>query len=266
MGEVSVRRELFHLYGPFSIQSYGLAIIIGLACFSWFVLRHPKRASLISTDQYTSMLLYSIVTASIGGRILYALYNWQSMQWFEIISLHQGGFSVLGSILALCVMLPAYFYVQKIPIIPMLDLLGTHAPLLQAIARLGCFAAGCCFGKPTTFSWGIYYTDPLSYAPLYAHLHPTQLYSALLLFILFLLLYLFLQHKKLLPGTLFCAYLLGASLERFIIDFFRADQEILPNGLQLLSLHQYLALALFIFAGSFAFLLQLHSRKEKSIL
>ncbi len=69
-----------------------------------------------------------------------------------------------------------------------LDIVAIYAPLLQSIARIGCLFAGCCHGIATTVPWAISYNDPTSFAPLGIPLHPTQIYSSLLLFGIFLIL------------------------------------------------------------------------------
>ena len=98
-----------------------------------------------------------------------------------------------------------------------MDLVATYAPLLQAISRIGCFFAGCCYGQPTLHSWAISSVECVS-------THPTQLYSAASLALLFLVMYA-IRRIQLAPGQQFCIYLFFMSLERFVVDFWRADQE-----------------------------------------
>ena len=239
-------RELLHIYGPFSIQSFGLAIAIGLIVFSYLVLRDPRRKALVSADNFFTILFYGIIAAALGGRFLALVADWSQVEgWIDLVSFWQGGFSLLGSVIAVMIVLPCCLYYLKVPIFPFLDLVALYAPLLQALSRLGCLMAGCCFGAPCSLPWAITYTDTQSFAPLHESLHPTQLYSSLLLFCLFLLLYFVGQRAKK-PGQLFSLYLAGLGIERFFVDFLRADREF--GTLPYFSIHQWIACSLVIIA------------------
>ena len=101
-----------------------------------------------------------------------------------------------------------------LPLFKTLDWCAPYLALGQSIGRVGCFFNGCCYGKAV--SWGIYF-------PAHdARLHPTQLYSAVGLFILYLILKNY-RNKKHSDGAVFVTYLFYASAFRFIIEFLRAD-------------------------------------------
>lgn len=230
-------RELIHLYGPFSINSFGLILIVGLYIFSFLIVRDPKRAHIITVDEYYKILALSIIVGLLGGRLLFVASQWDSFEsWWDIGAFWQGGFSLLGSICALVIFIPLYCKKYKIPTIQFLDLIAIYAPLLQAISRLGCFFAGCCFGVSikNTFL-------PVSLQCFKTH--PTQLYSAITLFFIFLGMHFFFNKFLQRPGQLFCIYLLLISAERFIIDFWRADREFVLQ-ITIFSLAQLIALAL----------------------
>jgi phosphatidylglycerol---prolipoprotein diacylglyceryl transferase len=89
------------------------------------------------------------------------------------------------------------------------------------VGRLGCLAAGCCYGKP--FSLGIVYTDPLALAPLNIPLHPAQLYEAALDALLAWRLHAGLKRRGEPAGKVACGYLLGYAAIRFFVQFFRND-------------------------------------------
>jgi len=238
-------RELIHLYGPLSIQSFGLAIVIGLIIFAWLVQRHPLRKKIISRETFYNTLLLSIFIGFAGGRFLYVITNWQEFTLLETIQIWQGGFSLLGGFISILLFVPLYLIKKNVPIIPFTDLVSIHAPLLQAISRIGCFLAGCCFGRATNLPWGIIYTDPESFAPCNVSIHPTQLYSALASFGIFLLLYFGIQRLKIKPGQLTALFLILSSLERFFVDFLRADREFFsPGANNILSIHQVIALGI----------------------
>jgi phosphatidylglycerol:prolipoprotein diacylglycerol transferase len=126
-------------------------------------------------------------------------------------------------------------------------------PIGHAIGRLGCFAAGCCYGKPTTVAWSVVFKNPmaeqLAGTPLGVHLHPTQLYEASLEFLNFLFL-MWLGKRQRFVGEIFGTYLLLYGTERGIIEFFRGDPGRTMMFHDSVSLMQLTSLVL-IFTGAF---------------
>lgn len=242
---------IFHIYGPFAIHSYGLAIAIGLIIVTYLIKRDPRFKELSLTDEkLTKIILVCVGAGLLGGRILFLSTNREhATSILDLFTLWQGGLSILGAVLAIAAVLPWYLYRVGVPVIGMLDLVGIYAPLLQSISRVGCFLAGCCYGLPTTRPWGIIYTDTQSEAPLYLCLHPAQLYSAIGLMLIFAFMYFIAQKKFRTPGQLVTLYVMLISIERFIVDFWRGDQE--PSALfpDTFSLYQYISAGMFIGAG-----------------
>lgn len=242
-----MQRELLHLYGPFSINSFGLMIIIGLLVFSYLLLKDPKRPSIISIENYFNILTPGIIAGLVGGRLLFVLTHWASFDhWIDIFAIWQGGFSLLGGILALIIVMPFYFKKYTITTLPFLDLISIYAPLLQSISRIGCYVAGCCFGCSATY----FFTT-----------HPTQLYSALALFLIFLFQYLVARKWHLKPGQLFCIYLLAMSAERFCNDFFRGERE-MSSIITSLSVAQIMSSIIFVGAGGAYFVFNSYKKNS----
>lgn len=213
-------RQLFSLYGPLGIQSFGLFIVIGIIIFTFLFLRDPRSKKLLHPEQYYNLLSTSILAGFVGGRLLYASTNWSTFgPIWNIFAFWEGGYSLLGGIVTLLIVVPWYLKNHHIPILPLLDVVSVYAPLLQSVSRIGCFFAGCCYGLPTSISWSVVASDCA------ARLHPTQLYSATFLFIIFFILYFFGQYLFKKTGQITGAYLILMSLERFIVDFWRGDRE-----------------------------------------
>jgi phosphatidylglycerol:prolipoprotein diacylglycerol transferase len=108
------------------------------------------------------------------------------------------------------------------------DAFAPGIALGQAIGRQGCFAAGCCWGKPTTLPWGVRFSElgqQVTGVPIDTHLHPTQLYESFAAFLFFALL-LWLHRRKTFDGQVILAYGVLYGVTRFIIEFFRDD----PRG------------------------------------
>lgn len=242
---------LLHIYGPFAIHSYGLAIAIGVLIFTYLVKRDSRFKNLDLENNFISIMLVGTIAAIIGGRLLFFFYQ---PEFFEsplnIISFWEPGFSILGSIIAVLFTVPLYLKYLQIPIVPFFDLIAIYAPLLQSISRIGCFFAGCCYGIPTTKPWGIVYTDTGSAAPLYMCVHPTQIYSAIFLLLIFAGMYFGFQHIFKKSGQLTCLYLILTSTERFIADFWRGDRNITPDSFYALSGYQLIAAGIALGATS----------------
>jgi len=245
MIHINCSYKLIPLYGPFAIHSYGFFIALGIIISTYYMQRNKRFIQLNLHENFSSILCVSIIAGIIGGRVveIYSHYSAYST-WYDWYALWEGGYSALGAIISTTLITFLYLLFYKIPIIPLFDVAAIYTPLFQSIARIGCLTAGCCHGIPTTHFLSIIYDNPETIALHGIPVHPTQLYSSLLLFGLFLLMYKVLQHRIQIPGLLFSIYLMGAGIERFCTDFLRADRLIIHNVA--LSLHQIIALILII--------------------
>lgn len=242
--------RLFHIYGPFFLQSYGLCIALGIAVFAWLFYNDSERRNLMNDDQFHWLLIMGIISGVLGGRLLFFLTAQEPFSFGEFFEFWYGGFAVLGSVVGILLVIPWLLQKYSIPILPFLDRVALYSPLMQSISRVGCFLAGCCYGKHTTALWAVKYTNKDCMAPLGIFLHPTQLYSALLLLCIFLSL-LYLQKYVKGKGNLLALYLLLMGFERFFIDFFRNDQSYFFKSFLLFSDHQVIALTIMVCATIF---------------
>lgn len=242
-----MKYQLLHLYGPFAIHSYGLFVALAIIAVFWLAQRDQRYKELNLDAQINGLLMVSVIALLVGARLVYLLTEKNHFSLIDFFSFWQGGLSVLGGTLGLLLGGTLYAYYQKIPVIKTADLAVIYIPLGQAIARIGCFFAGCCYGIASSLPWAVTYTDSDSMAPLCIPLHPTQLYSSFVFFSLFLLFYFVLRHKLTMPGQLLSCYLIAASSERFIIDFWRDDRIFTIFASKTISFHQFFALALGLF-------------------
>src|SRR3990167_7545010 len=114
-----MKHTLLHLFGPFSIHSYGLMIAIGLLVFIYLVQHDPRFKALKLEERFSSILMLGIFMALIGGRALFFMTNPTLISSpLDFFAFYEGGFSILGSILAVFFTLPAYLRYLKVPIIP----------------------------------------------------------------------------------------------------------------------------------------------------
>lgn len=239
-------RELIHIYGPFSICSYGVMVLVGILLFSYLINRDRSFRSLMTYNQYMDVLIAGALAGLFGGRLLFILSNWYALHhWYEFFAVWDGGLSLLGSMIGILLLLPWYLNYLNISILPFFDLIAVYIPLLHGVARIGCLLSGCCYGSQTDCPWGIVYHSLSSDAPFGVCIHPVQLYSSFLLVLIFIFMRYFARGRWQRPGQLMLIYLLLVSAERFIIDFWRADREyFIADHIHWLSLHQYIALCL----------------------
>ncbi len=239
-------RELFHVYGPLSINSFGVMIAIGIITNAWLLIHHRRRPRIMSGEQFIDLLLVMVFTGLIGSRFLAVVTNLDSLDhWLDIFKFWEGGYSVLGAMLGNLFVIPWYLKRHAIPALPCMDLIALHLPLLYAFTKIGCFFAGCCYGKPTDMPWAICYTDSQSVAPLGICIHPTQLYSAFIYLCVFGIFYCLAQNRLKKPGQLFALFLVVSGFERFVMDFFRDDQEFFSLfPLNAIAIYQWIALSI----------------------
>ena len=260
---------ILHIYGPVAIHSFGAMIVLGLIITLYLLHQDKPLQKLISEDQLATIFQISFIAGIAGGRTWFLLTNPSIIQhWTDCFTVWAGGLSILGAIIGIIATLMIYFYYRNLPLLKILDRLTLYTPLLQSISRFGCFFAGCCFGKPTNVPWGVLYENPDSLAPLHIVMHPTQIYSSLFLACIFITLLLFDRYyTKKLPGQILALYIMLSSLERFSVDFLRGDQEFFsqPGIFGNLSIHQALALCLFLGALSMLVFISIYKKSDESI-
>jgi phosphatidylglycerol:prolipoprotein diacylglycerol transferase len=258
--------QLLSLYETISLNYYGIFIALGIVISFYFLTQNPLFKAVTDHPHFTTLINAAICAGVIGGRLVTVITEYTPQQtvadWFN---LSQGGFSALGSIAGVIVAAPFFLHYYSMPILPMFDAVALYAPLFQSIARIGCFIVGCCHGIPTNSIFSVTYTHPDTLAVCSHAVHPTQLYSSTLLFMIFLLLKSSARPLHKIPGALFTLYLACASLERFFVDFWRADRIIIyALGL---SVHQCIALFLLSLSGmlSLYLLSPYFSKRHESI-
>lgn len=230
--------------GQLGIHGYGLTVLAAVVLFCTVLYVKLKRIYPLSWETIGSVVVGSIGVGVAGGRLLYVLFDRDPTRGIiQIFEVWNGGLSILGVVAALCLYVPFKLKRKNIPLFPVLDIAAVCAPLAHAIGRLGCLWAGCCFGCGTAGSCAVTYHGITAGAPIDSPLMPIQLYSALLLFVLFLALNVLVPvFLKKSPGVLVLLYIIGISLERFGTDFWRNDRQL--GFLPFFSVYQWIALVL----------------------
>ncbi|MFY9751582.1 MAG: prolipoprotein diacylglyceryl transferase [Candidatus Acidiferrales bacterium] len=242
---------LFH-YGAVTIYSYGVLVATGVLLGLWYARRQAPRAGL-DPERIWNLGIYMVLTALIVAKVWLVLSSWDFYMANprEIFSLNtfQSGGTFYGGFVGALALVAAYTYVQRMSIVAVLDTFAAGLPLGHAIGRLGCFAAGCCYGKPTTAAWGVTFKNPaaaqLAGTPLGVKLHPTELYEAAAEFLNFLIL-VWLGKRQTFRGQMMATYFILYGIERGLIEFVRGDpgRTMLWNGS--VSLMQLVSVALVV--------------------
>ncbi|MGD9040706.1 MAG: prolipoprotein diacylglyceryl transferase, partial [Desulfobacteraceae bacterium] len=177
-----------HLFsiGPLTIHSYGLFVALGFAV-GFLVMLKIGKAQGIRSQQVMDIGFIVILMAIIGSRLAYVVMNFPHYRAhpIDIIKIWEGGVVFSGGLVAVVLVMIWYLRRHHLAFWPIGDLCAPGIAIGQAIGRLGCLMAGCCYGKPTDLPWAVTFTHPQSLAPLNIPLHPTQLYSSFSGFIIF---------------------------------------------------------------------------------
>ena len=202
-----------------------------------------------------------IVWAVIGSRLAYVLMNFSHYRAYplDFLKVWQGGLVFSGGLIAVIAALGWYIKRHHLSFWNIGDLWAPGAAIGQGLGRIGCFMAGCCYGKPTAAKWGVIFTHPKSLAPLNIPIHPTQLYSALSGIIIFIIL-MTLRKRKQFQGQIFLWFLIFHSTARLLIERYRGDDRGVLLGSDM-SVTQLLTLLLLL--SAVATLIVLKSRIEK---
>ena len=222
--------QLFHI-GSFWLGTYGVLVAIGVLA-GLLTASHFARVQGIDPENAWNLGVLAILAAIVGAKLLLVVDDWS---WyaqhpgdlFSLATLRAGGIFYGGLIAAIAA---SVWYIRRhhMPPLRTCDAFAPGIALGHAIGRLGCFAAGCCYGKPTNLPWGVTFTNPMaqtiSGTPLGIKLHPTQLYESAIELANFLILASLLKTRKS-DGQVIGAYLFLYGFARYFLEFLRDDPE-----------------------------------------
>ena len=258
--------ELFRI-GSFPINTYGVFLALAFLCAILITVRLAARDGLPREKIY-DLSLWMLLASLIGSKILMFFvepdYRENPLQLLSLDFLRSGGVfygGLLGAILA------GYFLMRRfsLPWWKTADACAPGIAIGNFFGRQGCFAAGCCWGKPTSLPWGVQFSElghQITGVPTGVHLHPTQLYESFAMLTVFLFL-LWLHKRRKFDGQVILLYALLYSVIRFAVEFVRGDHrgDILGlSSLTVLSTSQIISLIIGICA-----LVLLITRWRKSI-
>ena len=211
--------DLFTVFGV-TVHGYGLMIGLGVVAsllLSW----HRAKVRGLDEDMVSTITILVVILGFAGGKLFFLLTHWDFFISAPMAALRMEGFVVYGGILTGFLAAWLYLRRKKEPFLRWTDLLLPGVSVAQGFGRIGCFLAGCCYGRPTDSCLGVVFPAG-SFAPAGVSLWPTQLISAAgnLLIAGFLLLADRKKHRK---GALTAWYLALYSVGRFFVEYLRDD-------------------------------------------
>ena len=216
---------------PITLYTYGLllaaAYLLGLQLA---MVRARQRG--LDHARVLDLGIYIIISALVGAKLLLLITDFRTFAANprSLLDLARSGGVFYGGLILAVIVALAYIRRIGLPLWTTCDVFAPGIALGHVVGRLGCFFAGCCWGKPTTVAWAITFTDPYANAnvgtPLNVPLHPTQLYEAGAEALILAILLLTESRGRRFPGRTFWVYMLLYAVSRYIIEMFRGD----PRG------------------------------------
>jgi phosphatidylglycerol:prolipoprotein diacylglycerol transferase len=236
--------------GPIPIHTYGFLIAVGFLV-ALYVLRKLAERSKLDVERVLDLGFWSLLVGFVGARALFIItrFSYFMDDPMAIFKVWEGGLVFLGGPVICIPFVIWYTRKHKLAFWKTMDCLGPPLVIAHMFGRFGCLSAGCCYGKPTTMPWGIrLYSDLVEKDLRGIPLHPTQLYEAGALFVIFWGLLWVFKHKKF-DGQVAFTYLMVYPIVRSIIEIFRGD---LVRGFvidEVLSTSQFISILVFVGAA-----------------
>jgi phosphatidylglycerol:prolipoprotein diacylglycerol transferase len=207
-----------------------------LAIAFWLGIELSARAARkhdIDETRIIDLGIVILISSVVGSRLLYVLTHLGEYEtdWLGVFRVWEGGLIFYGGLIAGIVFGILYLMRKKMPVLRVTDLVAPQIALGIALARVGCFFNGCCFGEASNLPWACKF-PPDSQAGWVmggVAIHPTQIYSAIANLALFIVLRRMLSRSYR-PGTVFGSFLMLYGGWRFVIDNLRHYEQSMRVG------------------------------------
>jgi phosphatidylglycerol:prolipoprotein diacylglycerol transferase len=213
--------------GSFYLPTYGVLLAVAYLVGIW-MLRRKARAEGLPEQKIFDFSLYVLAAAILGAKLLLVIVEFRryAANPASLVEVLRSGGVFYGGLIAATAVGVWYMRKHRLPAWKIADMGAPSIALGEAIGRWGCFAAGCCYGKPTEGPFGVTFTDPFANeavgTPLNVSLHPTQLYLSLNALIIFFVLQ-WAYRRRTFDGEVFWLYVLLYAITRGILETFRGD-------------------------------------------
>lgn len=237
------------LFGGITIYSYGVMVALGfVAAIAWVAYESRRLGQ--SPSRAMDLLFWIIIAAIAGSRILHVAIADRERFFANplmIFRIWEGGLVFYGGFIAAVAVAIWYMRRYKMPVLLTCDICAPAIALGHAIGRIGCFLAGCCYGRvvdaPAWYAV-VFPSNTRTFAPTGVPLYPTQLMEVAGELSIFAVLVL-LRHWKRFDGQILATWLMLYAIVRAFNESFRGDAErgfLIPGWL---STSQFISIILF---------------------
>jgi len=221
--------EIFKI-GTYTISGYMFFYILGVI-FSSLVIFFLSRKENFDKIETINLLIYGFIAMYFGSKLYSVIYNYiLNSEYYnnnldKLLKIFFGGGIFYGGLIAGLIFfyfyLPRYFKGKEWNV---LDIVSIGGALGHVFGRLGCFAAGCCYGKVSKLPWAVQFQflGNKHHPSFNNFVHPTQIYESILNLINFMILF-YIYKKKKFNGQIFSFYLINYGIIRIFVEFFRND-------------------------------------------
>ena len=219
--------KLIEFGETFFLPTYGLlfasAVLIG---WLWFTRRAVSLG--LDNDRVFNLLFYTIVAGLLGAKLLMVLVEFQTIRAdiAELWRLLRSGGVLLGGVIVGASTFFLYARRSGMPVWTLLDALAAPLILAQGIGRLGCFAAGCCWGRHVheEHPLAVHFHRAETGVPLDTPLFPVQLFEAGFdLALASVLTWQWRRRGALAEGSIWWLYVAIYGVGRIVLEFYRGD-------------------------------------------
>jgi phosphatidylglycerol:prolipoprotein diacylglycerol transferase len=246
-----------------AIHTYGLLVGLGFVVGTYFAVRQGRKSGLAPADML-DLCFWLIVSGLMGGRLGFMAVNIREYlaEPFGVLRFWEGGFVWYGGFIGALAAGWLFVRFKSIPFLKAADSVIPGVAIGHAVGRLGCFAAGCCWGRACSpaYPLGVVFTDPEALAPKGIPLHPVQLYEAAGEGLIFLVLLRIAGRRKY-NGQVLLVYMTLYPVLRAVLETFRGDFQrgFLIEGV--LSSSQFVSLL--VFAAALVTQVVIHIRAKR---
>lgn len=251
--------DLFSI-GPITIHSYGVLTAVALLAALILACARAKKRGL-SDDICYGILFCGVIFGYFCSKLTFVLVEWKSFIQDPKLFLSQSGFVVIGGLAGGVLAAYVYCRIKKVKFLDYFDLCAPSIAVAQGFGRLGCFMAGCCYGRETDSCIGIAFHNS-QYAPNNVKLIPTQLISSGLDFLNMAFL-LILARKTKKKGVVAASYMITYAIGRFLIEYLRNDER---GEIGALSTSQFFSIIILVVGALFLAWALLHKQVEDKAL
>jgi phosphatidylglycerol:prolipoprotein diacylglycerol transferase len=244
------------IFGGLKVFGYGAMLVVAFITSTWLACWRARRERL-DPEVIGDMSFWIFLFGLIGARLFYCFEYWGEdiKSLWDVAQYWKGGVVYYGGIVGGVAAFFFYWKIRPFPLRPYMDVLAPSIAVGTLFGRLGCFLNGCCFGDLCRLPWGVAF--PLNSPPWLQHrhlgligpdalsslpVHPTQLYSSLDAFVLFVLLTAFYPLRRR-DGEVIGVLMLTYPFSRFVIEYLRNDEAVFYAGM---TISQTISVALFV--------------------